>query len=397
MINEDDRDLAPAQDLVASSGSAAPEPLREKLGAAVSEVLRIEQEEWTPTTPITASFHGTLLLDAEPAFDKLEAAFSPLNHTAILTESGGRQTVRAIKGRVTVRPREWWPNLLLFILTVFSLLFVGSLQDPAPFVSFFDLLRGLPYALGVLLILGSHELGHYFAARGHGVAVTLPYFIPMPVPGTFGTLGAFIQLREPMRNRKVLLDIGAAGPLIGLCFAIPILLIGLATSPVKPTVASQVFMLRSYGGEYIQEGNSILYIVAKILVFGRNLPDGMSDVIINQLTMAGWTGLLVTGLNLIPIGQLDGGHALFSLIGERARVLFFPFMAIVAVLSYFYTGWVIWLVLLFVLGRVYATPLNMVTKLDRRRRILAVLCLVAFVLVFMPFPESIYSVRLWTS
>src|SRR5690606_26585459 len=127
--------------------------------------------------------------------------------------------------------------------------------------------------------LGSHELGHYFAARHHKIAVTLPYFIPAPFVSFLGTFGAFIQLREPMRNRKVLLDIGAAGPLTGLIFPIPIVFIGLATSTVGPMTP----------GGYL-EGNSFLYALAKTIVFGRFLPDGQVDVYMNQLAMAGWAG-----------------------------------------------------------------------------------------------------------
>ena len=186
-------------------------------------------------------------------------------------------------------------------------------RSPTSTIWCFELWRGLPYTIAILLILGSHELGHYFAARHHKLAVTLPYFIPAPFISLIGTFGAFIQLREPMRNRKVLLDVGAAGPLTGLVFAIPILLIGLATSQVGPIQP---------GG--MVEGNSLLYALAKIIVFGRFLPNGSVDVYVNQLAWAGWTGLLVTALNLIPIGQLDGGHILYSLIGERARMPVLP-------------------------------------------------------------------------
>ncbi len=275
---------------------------------------------------------------------------------------------------------------MLFVLTIFSLLYVGATSEIGLFSRLDQILIGWPYALGVLLILGTHELGHYFAARYHKVAVTLPFFIPLPLPGTLGTLGAFIQLREPMRNRKVLLDIGAAGPLAGLIVAIPVLLIGLKTSPVLLSPVIDLFTLKSQTVIYVLEGNSILYALAKIIVFGRFLPSGMHDVFINQLASAGWTGLLVTGLNLIPVGQLDGGHALYSLIGEQARRLYYPFIVVLALLATVYTGWLIWIVLLFAFGRVYATPLDMITPLNPRRRLIAVIALIVFVLVAMPIP-----------
>src|SRR5258708_11858186 len=139
----------------------------------------------------------------------------------MLGGEGDRQVVRALLGRISPPSRSWMPNLVLLILTIFSLLFVGALSESADFGSVLDLLRGLPYAVGVLLILGSHELGHYFAARYHKVSVTLPYFIPLPVPGSFGTLGAFIQLRQPMPNRPVLLPLAPPRPRIGLIPPIP--------------------------------------------------------------------------------------------------------------------------------------------------------------------------------
>ena len=150
-------------------------------------------------------------------------------------------------------------------------------------------------------------MGHYFAARHHKLAVTLPYFIPAPFISLIGTFGAFIQLREPMRNRKVLLDVGAAGPLAGLVFAVPILLIGLATSSVGPL---------QVGG--MVEGNSMLYALAKMIIFGRILPNGAVDVYVNQLAWAGWTGLLVTGAEPDPdwaVGRRS--HPLFA--DRRAR------------------------------------------------------------------------------
>jgi membrane-associated protease RseP (regulator of RpoE activity) len=190
-------------------------------------------------------------------------------------------------------------------------------------------------------------------------------------------MGAFIQLRQPMKNRKMLLDVGAAGPLVGMIFAVPILLIGLAQLQPAPT---------SGGGVY--EGDSLLYAGAKILTYGHFVPKDGMDICINcsQLAWAGWTGLLVTALNLIPIGQLDGGHVLYSLIGERARRLYFPLLALMIGLVLLTDVWLIWVALLLFFGRVYATPLDMITPLDNRRRWIAVLAMVVFVLIFVPIP-----------
>ena len=154
-----------------------------------------------------------------------------VNHLPVFREENGKHVILILYGRINPRPRAWWPNLLLFLLTLVSVLMVGaglamerviatSLSDYLTLM-IANLWRGIPYAASIMLILGGHELGHYFAARRHGLAVTLPYFIPLPLLSPFGTLGAFIQLRQPMRNRKMLFDVGVSGPLVGLVFAIP--------------------------------------------------------------------------------------------------------------------------------------------------------------------------------
>lgn len=346
-----------------------------------------------PGSRLVASYEGQLLLPSEEAYAKLDAALEPGNHLPLFRQANGKHIVHVVFGRVRPGKRPWWPNALLFVATLLSLLFMGTLiaaaemelsnpvlaeqiaNDIAP-----NLWRGLPYAISLLLILGAHELGHYFAARHHKLAVTLPYFIPAPPPlSLFGTFGAFIQLREPMKNRKMLLDIGAAGPLAGLVFAVPIVVIGLATSHVGPLTP----------GGYM-EGNSLLYALAKTAVFGQFLPNGQIDVMLNQLAQAGWTGLLVTALNLMPVGQLDGGHILYSLIGDAARKLYYPLMIGMAVLVFVFSeAWLFWLVLLFLFGRVYAAPLDMITQMDGRRRVIAVVALVVFVLTFVPVPFTV--------
>ncbi len=381
-------ELSPHDDLPSLDTLAVPreDGRAEAIRRAVAEVFQIESEQFYPERGLTAIFTGTLLLDSETAYDQLDARLAALNQLPVFRERDGVQVIHIVAGRFDPPPRPWWPNAVLFILTVLSLLYTGAgialgeavLDDPNR--QLVEMWRGWPYALSLILILGAHELGHYFAARHHRVPVTLPYFIPLPF-GFFGTLGAFIQLRAPMRNRKVLLDVGAAGPLAGMVFAVPILLIGLATARVGFLPTDQ---------PYILEGNSILYAMAKVVTFGRMLPDGHMDVFMNQLAQAGWTGLFVTGLNLIPIGQLDGGHVLFTLLGERARALYLPVLLIMGVLAVTVSdAWFLWVLLLLFFGRTYATPLDMLTPLDRRRQLIAVLALVIFILVFVPNPLQI--------
>jgi membrane-associated protease RseP (regulator of RpoE activity) len=398
--------------------STAPDESRQDGGVGsairqmVAEVLDIEHEsimeddfsDSNPEVPsaviamgnrLNARFVGRLLMDSETAYEQLDKRFATIDHLPIFREEEGKHVILALQGRVNPPPRSWWPNLLLFIGTVFSVLLVGtelaisevSVIDAARAQAiadnaFLELWRGLPYAISILLILGAHELGHYFAARRHNLAVTLPYFIPLPFLSPFGTMGAFIQLRQPMRNRKVLMDVGAAGPLAGLIFAIPILFIGLAAARVGPV---------SPGGVY--EGDSILYAFAKIVTFGHFLPSNGIDVYINsnQLAWAGWTGLLVSALNLIPIGQLDGGHILYSLIGERARWFYYPLLGVMIILVFMTNVWLFWVILLLLFGRVYATPLDMITPPDRPRRALGIIALVAFLLIFVPMPLTPYN------
>lgn len=350
---------------------------------AVSMVMEVYRAEYQSAPQATARFTGRLRVDSEKAYAHVDQVFARLDHQTLLTtDEQGHHVFMAFKGRVRPAPRPAWINGILLILTVLSLLYVGALQEAAmedaSGLSLSSIWRGWPYALSVLAILGTHELGHYFAARYHHVAVTLPYFIPLPF-GFFGTLGAFIQMREPVRNRKVLFDIGVAGPLAGFVLAVPILLIGLATSHIEPLPSET----------YILEGNSLLYALAKFVVFGRFLPNGYEDVFINQVAKAGWTGLFITGLNLIPIGQLDGGHVVSTLLGQRAQKLYLPIVGVFLLLSFFNTMWLLWTLLLFFLGRLYAMPLDTVTRLDPRRRWLAYAALLIFVLVFVPNPLQI--------
>jgi Zn-dependent protease len=362
----------------------------EQYDRSAEEVQRDEIVLASPDMTLVASFTGHLLLDSAEAYEKLDQDLKPINLLPIFRTSGERQVIHVLAGRTEPRPRAVWVNVVLLVATVFSLMLLGTgiaiseigytnraLADALQENFLVELWRGIPYAAALLLILGAHELGHYFAARYHRLAVTLPYFIPAPFIGFLGTFGAFIQLREPMRNRRVLLDVGAAGPLVGLVFAIPITIIGLATSPVRPITPGGFF-----------EGNSLLYALMKTVVFGEFLPANGVDVHINQLATAGWAGLLVTALNLIPIGQLDGGHILYALIGRHARKLYYPLVAATVVLAVISSAWILWVVLLLLFGRTYAAPLDTITPLDRRRFWVGALALATFVFIFTPIPAT---------
>src|SRR5688572_16220033 len=205
--------------------------------------------------------------------------------------------------------RALYVPLLLFLATWGTVLWTGAtlVLQRAP-GSWPELLTGWVYAVPLMGILTCHELGHYIAARWHGVAASLPYFLPLYKLSPFGTLGAVITMPH-IRSRNALLDIGAAGPLAGIAVAIPVLCAGLALSPVEPHPSTA----------YIQEGQSLLYWLLKRLVAG-DIPEG-HDVMLHPTAEAGWVGLFVTMINLLPWGQLDGGHIAYALLGPRQNQL----------------------------------------------------------------------------
>jgi membrane-associated protease RseP (regulator of RpoE activity) len=322
---------------------------------------------------------GRFLCDPSQCYDELRRRFERHGYTPFIRQEGSEPALFAVPVVFDPPPSNPVINLILLALTILSTLYIGA--QPEPGFTGTQLWLGIPFSASIMLILGAHELGHYFAARYHRVPVTLPYFIPMPL-SLIGTMGAFIRLKAPIKNRRALLDIGAAGPLAGLLFALPILIYGLSTSPVNPLPSSG----------YLLEGNSLLYAFLKYTIFGRVLPSDGMDVTLNQYAWAGWVGLLVTGINLIPVGQLDGGHIAYVLFGRRARLLFWPVILGLAFLSV-YTGeitWGVWVFLLFFLGTRHAQPLDDVTPVNSTRLVVAVATLTLFVLVFVPTPLSVF-------
>ncbi len=309
-----------------------------------------------------------------------------------------------------------WRPLLLFVATVLTTTATGALFIHPD--SFFPLTDGLAYSVPLLAILLFHEFGHYFAARVHGVPASLPHFIPLPPGlGLFGTMGAVIG-QEGTTDRRKLIDIGAAGPLAGLAVAIPVLIYGLSLSDVKPLV-----------GLGLQEGNSFLYAGLKYLVKGTFLPSEGRDVILHPTAWAGWAGLFVTMFNLLPIGQLDGGHVATAFFGNRyrraARALHLglPWLSLVAFGWVFRSAqieaggaalpdghtplsiainaalcWAVWFVVLWGLGRLARgldhPPVDDQQSLPPSRNALFWVVAVVFALIFMPVPLRVSIGRL---
>jgi len=224
-------------------------------------------------------------------------------------------------------------------------------------------------------ILLAHEMGHYIMGRRYNAPVSLPYFIPMPLVTPFGTMGAVIVQRAPFEDRKSLFDIGVAGPLAGMVVALPLLIYGLATSRVGPIQPPALL-----------EGNSILYLTIKYLIFGRILPGNGVDVMLNPIAWAAWGGLLVTALNLMPIGQFDGGHTLYAVLGRRAWPIAMGVVVLLVAMGFFWSGWFIWALLALVFGARHPAPLNDLSLLDGKRRLMGIGVLILFILIFTPIP-----------
>lgn len=244
---------------------------------------------------------------------------------------------------------------------------VNPIETPSQIV------KGVPFALTLIVILLSHELGHYITSKRHSIDVTLPYFIP--APSFIGTFGAFIKMRSPLLDRKALLDIGASGPLVGVAISIPFLIAGLRLS--------EVTMAAEPGGAVL--GSSILFSVLAKLTLG-SLPENC-DILIHPMGFAGWIGLLVTSLNLLPVGQLDGGHVAYAVLGEKQNRLSVIIVFFLFVLGFLgWKGWFIWGSLLLIMGLRHPRPLDIWTPLDMKRKIIGWVTLVIFVLTFTPMP-----------
>jgi len=411
-------------------------PETDIITAIVARVFRVEEVTLGDSKKgYFLRYRGELTGDSIAAYEQLSAALQSYDITPLFRLESGRQTILLVHGTVHPKPGRVSVNVILFVLTFLSVLFVGatnSYTGPMPqdtlgqiWTLVTHIWIGWPFAVSLLAILLAHEFGHYFIGRARGAAVSLPYFIPLPI-GILGTMGAFIQLKQLPRNRRALFDLAVAGPLAGLVVAVPLLILGLVLSPVEVTqvinytktagTADVCPNTASIGETYtcpgtnLVEGNSLLYLGMKYMVKGELLPSplhydlppllywiryfftgypipiGGRDVMLHPVAWAAWAGLLVTFLNLIPVGQLDGGHVLYAVFGKRVRYVFPVVLLATLALTFFWSGWWLWVIIILLLGRSHAEPLDQITQLDSNRKILAVLMLVIFLLVLTPIP-----------
>jgi len=269
-------------------------------------------------------------------------------------------------------------NIILFFITILSTLFAGAMMEGADiYNSPFELFKGIPFSITLMLILGTHEFGHYYYAQKHGVDATLPYFIPAPT--IIGTFGAFIKINSPIRKKNALLHIGAAGPIAGFIVAVPALIIGLTQSTV--ITLDETF-------EGMRLGDSLLMMGLTGIIFPGLGPN--QDILLHSVAFAGWIGLLVTMLNLLPIGQLDGGHIAYAMLGEKYDKVAITALLSLIPLSYFTLNWLIWGGLILILMRTVKHPpvMNIHEPLSYKDKKIGYMCLAIFILCFIPAPFS---------
>src|SRR2546426_249962 len=262
-------------------------------------------------------------------------------------------------------------------------LVLGTYPSPPDFVRAWA--TGLSFSAPLVAILLCHELGHYLTARHYQLDVSPPYFIPVPlVPWSIGTMGAFIRLRTVVSDRRQLLDVGIAGPIAGLLVAVPVLWLGLRLSHALPGQGSETGMLLAFGSETAGLGDSLITLALRRLLFGA-----APAILLHPVAFAGWLGVFVTMLNLLPISQLDGGHILYSALPRWHRRVALGFWVLVVALGALWKGWLLWggLVLLLSRGRLGHPPvLDGQRPLPRSRSRLAWAALLLFLVTFTPVP-----------
>lgn len=275
-----------------------------------------------------------------------------------------------------IRKDRVWINALLFIITFIT----TTLAQPRLSDSLnSSILSGLQYSCTLMAILSAHEFGHYFAARRFGVDATLPYFIPFP--SLIGTMGAVIKTRSPIPHRRALFYIGTMGPLPGFIVSLAAVIAGIYLSEVQTLMPAEA-------GSILSFGDSILFSSIIHLVHGDIAPG--SDLFLHPVAFAGWIGFLLTTLNLMPVGQLDGGHILYALIGNRQRYAGWLFLAMLVFLSFYWQGWIVWvLIILFLVMVGHPYIYDNGEELTFTEKITGWICMIILVLTFIPVPVTI--------
>lgn len=269
-------------------------------------------------------------------------------------------------------------SLSLFLLTLISTLVIGALNRGGnPFHNFKDIFLGIPFSFSLLAILSGHELGHYFTARKNKISVSLPYFLPIPHP-LIGTMGAFIKIKSIIPDRNVLIQLGIAGPLIGFILTVPITIIGIILSKITEIPQTEsAFRL----------GSSLLFFLLTKIIY-PSLPSGY-DIVLHPMAFAGWLGMFITAINLVPLSQLDGGHIAYAILGKNHKYLIITLLILLGFLGLLWPGWFFWILLIFVFGLKHPPAQDEITPINKNDKILAIIGLIIFILSFIPNPFPI--------
>ena len=361
----------------------------EEQPVAVKEVMDVRFAEEENGVRI---FRGRLREPAAAVYAKLKRALGAESAPMVQADEQFGASIllvpEPVEKAVAEKHARPWVNWLLFALTIGTTTWAGAahqgvnlLREPGRFTV------GLPYALGLLAILGVHELGHYFMARHHRIRVTLPYFIP--VPFALGTFGAFIKMRSAPESRRALFDVAVAGPLAGLVIAIPALLIGLRSSVIVAAAAEPAAGMM-HGGTSV--GSSVLLAFLAKLSLGPALLEG-HVLQLSPLAFAGWLGLMVTALNLLPIGQLDGGHIAHAMFGRRAgdTIGSVAMWTLLLLGLFVWPGLLTWAIIVFFIAGRGAPPLDDLTPLTPSRRWLGYAAFAILALILAPLPHTLWG------
>jgi membrane-associated protease RseP (regulator of RpoE activity) len=318
----------------------------------------------------------------EEKFESLRRVLSEKQYIPMIRFEQGEHIIYIIKKSKSKKRKSVWINIILLSATIFTTTLAGALQwvdiNQVDWMNMFTLmylwLGFIFFSVPLLLILGVHEMGHYYASKKHHVDASLPYFIPLPPPFLLGTFGALISTHEPIPNRKALLDIGIAGPLCGFLVAIPISLIGFFLMQQNPHIIET-------------PGANMVLLPPLLLQWMESFFSLPTNAIIHPTLFAGWVGIFLTAVNLLPAGQLDGGHIARAIFKEKHKYISWVVIFVLAGLSIYYTGWLMFaIIILLFIGTQHQPPLNEITPLDTRRKLLGLLILIVFILSFAPIP-----------
>ena len=320
----------------------------------------------------------------EQRFENLRMDMKKMSYVPLITKERGEYVVHVVK-RPPMKFKGPWLNIIMLIATIGTTMLAGAtLWNEIFGISDLGAMENwtngtLYFAFPLMLILSVHEMAHYYAAKKHNVAASLPFFIPMPF-SVLGTFGALISIREPIPSKKALLDIGFSGPIAGFIVTIPVLIIGLMLTGDVPQLPADEII----AGGTLQWGTS-LFFDTFVMSFG--LPNPLT---IHPLAFAGWVGLFVTALNLLPAGQLDGGHIARALLGDKSKFAGYGVISLLLMLGLFFgfDGWLILALLIMFMGIRHPPPLNDVSTLDNKRKMVGVAAALMLVFCFVPVPMS---------